>query len=188
MLNPLGSGQRVFLYRGACDMRRGFDRLAAMVMEGLQQNPLSGDWFVFCSRDGNRVKILYWNHDGYALWYKRLEEGRFVLPVLPEDGKADLDGTHLAMLLDGVEATIVKRSKRYHLPETISLEVPNKREATGVMTSNGPRVGQKDDHRADGTGEGSLGDRGAAAGPDRAPAAVHHPVGGTVARQQERAL
>lgn len=185
MLNPFGIGQRVFLYRGACDMRRGFDRLAAMVAEGLAQNPLSGDWFVFCSRAGNRVKILYWDHDGYALWYKRLEEGRFILPAASEDGKAEVEWNQLAMLLDGVEARIVKRSKRYRLPETICRSQPNIHEAVSVIYSDEPSDGQEEDHRACRTGEASLREGSQPAGRDRASAEIHQSVDRTVAQQQE---
>lgn len=114
---------RVFLCTLPTDMRKSFDSLAGLVQQQLGQDPLSGDLFVFRSRRGDRLKLLWWDEDGYAIWYKRLEEGTFVLPVA--DGKRGQAGEHglvlraaeLAMLLDGVELSSVKRHKRYQRPE-----------------------------------------------------------------------
>lgn len=64
---------RIFLCSDAADMRKGFDSLAHLVESALALDPLSGHLFVFRSRRGDRIKILYWDKDGYAMWYKRLE-------------------------------------------------------------------------------------------------------------------
>lgn|SRR5262245_38249322 len=114
---------RVFLCTLPTDMRKSFDSLAGLVQTQLGQEALSGDLFVFRSRRGDRLKLLWWDDDGYAIWYKRLEEGTFVLPVA--DGKRSQVGEHglvlrpaeLAMLLDGVELSSVKRHKRYQRPQ-----------------------------------------------------------------------
>jgi transposase len=103
-------------------MRKSFDSLAALVQTHLSQDALSGDLFVFRSRRGDRIKLLWWDEDGYALFYKRLEVGTFVLPAA--DGKRAAAGAYglvlrpaeLAMLLDGVDLANVKRQKRYQRP------------------------------------------------------------------------
>ena len=113
---------RVFVCTEPADMRRSFDGLAALVQQHLDCDPLSGDLFVFRSKRGDRVKLLYWNDDGYALWYKRLEEGTFPWPSA--DGARTAVGAHglslrpaeLAMLLDGIELANVKRRQRYQRP------------------------------------------------------------------------
>ena len=67
----------VYLHLGVTDMRSGFDRLAEKVRVELGRSLLSGGLFVFFNRDRSRVKIAYWDGDGFALWYKRLEAGVF---------------------------------------------------------------------------------------------------------------
>ena len=90
-------------------MRKSFDSLAGLVEQQLGQDPLAGDLFVFRSKRGDRLKLLYWDTDGLAIWYKRLEEGTFVFPT-PDEQRVQV-GTHgivirpaeLAMLLDGID-------------------------------------------------------------------------------------
>jgi len=104
------SGKRIFLYKERCDMRRSFDRLAQMVVEGLGEDPLSGDLYIFLNSRCRMVKCLYWDEDGYAIWYKRLEEGRFIRPLLEGVELSELD---LAHLLSGVDVDVVRREPRY---------------------------------------------------------------------------
>lgn len=110
----LPSAVRIFLCVEPTDMRRGFDRLAEMVRQVIGQDPLSGHLFVFRSRMGNRLKLLYWDRDGFSLWYKRLEKGRFPVPgKVGEDFR--IDGRTLAMMLEGLEEASVRRRIRFDL-------------------------------------------------------------------------
>ena len=95
-------------------MRCGFDRLAELARTVTGHDPVSGHLFLFRSRGGDRLKILYWDRDGLALWYKRLEEGVFRLPRTKDaDTSIELRASELAMLLDGIDLRSVTRLKRY---------------------------------------------------------------------------
>ena len=108
------AGTRIWLCTGPTDMRRGFDRLAEQAQQVTRQDPQAGHVFVFRARSGDRLKVLYWDKDGYALWYKRLEEGTFKLPRLsPDQTSVELKASELAMLLDGIDLGSVKRLPRY---------------------------------------------------------------------------
>lgn len=108
---------RIWLCTGPTDMRRGFDRLAEQAQQVTRQHPQSGHLFVFRSRRGDRLKALYWDRDGYVLWYKRLEVGTFKLPKLAAaQTSVELKASELAMLLDGIDLASIKRVKRYQRP------------------------------------------------------------------------
>jgi transposase len=112
------SPTRIWLCTGPTDMRRGFDRLAEQAHSVTSQDPLSGHLFLFRSRGGDRLKALYWDRDGYVLWYKRLEEGTFKLPKLEVGQRSvELRASELAMILDGIDLASVKRVKRYRREE-----------------------------------------------------------------------
>jgi transposase len=108
-----GMAAKIYLCTSPTDMRRGFDRLAAMVKDFLGHDPLSGHLFLFLSRTKDRLKLLYWDADGFALWYKRLEEGTFRLPrVSSRDASVELKASELAMMLEGIDLRSIKRGKR----------------------------------------------------------------------------
>lgn len=109
------SSVRVFVCLEPVDMRRSFDGLAAAAEQVLRENPLSGHLFVFRGRRGDRVKILYWDEDGYALWYKRLEKGVFRFPI-GEGVRREVSAAELACILEGLDLTQAKRRKRFVLP------------------------------------------------------------------------
>jgi transposase len=110
----------IWLCVEATDLRRGFDRLAEMVRQHLHQDPLSGHLFVFRNRRSDRVKLLYWDEDGYVIVYKRLEEGVFHFPAAgagnASQAGVSLRAAELAMLLDGVDWQNAKRAHRYRRP------------------------------------------------------------------------
>ena len=108
---------RVFLCTSRTDMRKGFDTLAVLVRDGLGYDPLSGHLFLFIGRRRDRLKILYWDRDGYALWYKRLEQWTFRIPVAkPDAASIELKASELAMLLEGIDLRSIKRRKRFRRP------------------------------------------------------------------------
>jgi transposase len=110
---------RIWLATAPVDLRRSFDRLAAEVREQLHHDPLSGHVFVFRNKRADRVKLLYWDEDGYIIVYKRLEEGVFRWPVTaPGESSASLRAAELAMLLDGIDWSKAQRGRRYHRPAT----------------------------------------------------------------------
>ena len=111
-----GLGVRIYLCTAPTDMRKGFDSLAALVRESLGYDPLSGHLFLFVGRARDRLKLLYWDSDGFAVWYKRIEEGQFRLPA-PKDTSlsVELKASELAMLLAGIDLTSIKRRRRFAL-------------------------------------------------------------------------
>lgn len=106
---------RIFLCTQFVDMRKSFDTLACLAQEYCQQNPLSGHLFVFSSRSSDRLKLLYWDTDGYVIIYKRLEEGKFRLPrfIDSEKKSIEIDANDLSALLSGFNLLKVKRQHRY---------------------------------------------------------------------------
>lgn len=108
----LPASMRIFVCLQPADMRRSFDGLARMALEVVQEDPSSGHLFVFRNRRGDRVKVLYWDRDGYALWYKRLEVGTFRFPDASADA-TEWSPAELAMVLEGIVAQGVSRGKRF---------------------------------------------------------------------------
>ena len=86
---PVPSAARVYVAAGATDMRKGFDGLSALVQETLKKDPFRGHLFVFRGRRGDLVKVLWWDGQGFCLFAKRLNQGRFVWPLV-KDGAITL--------------------------------------------------------------------------------------------------
>jgi transposase len=110
----VSSTVRIYLATEPTDLRRSFDRLAAEVQSFLGHDPLSGDLYAFRNRRGDRIKVLYFDRSGYALWYKRLEAGTFRFPSASTRSLA-VSAAELTLLLEGIELEGVRRHKRFEL-------------------------------------------------------------------------
>jgi transposase len=112
----LPASVRVYLCLTACDMRKSFDGLHTLVREHLELDAFAGHLFVFASRRRDRVKILYWDQDGFAVWSKRLEEGTYALPLgaSERERRREITTQELGALLSGIDLTQATRRKRYH--------------------------------------------------------------------------
>src|SRR5580700_7386828 len=110
----LPASVRVYLCLTACDMRKSFDGLHALVREHLELDAFAGHLFVFASRRKDRIKILYWDRDGFALWSKRLEEGTYAMPAADAtESRREITTQELAALLSGIDLPHAARRKRY---------------------------------------------------------------------------
>jgi transposase len=114
----LPASVRVYLCLAPCDMRKSFDSLHALVREHLELDAFAGHLFVFASRRRDRIKILYWDRDGFALWSKRLEEGTYVVRF--EDGarekRREITAQELGAVLSGIDLDRAEKRKRYQRP------------------------------------------------------------------------
>jgi transposase len=112
----IASQTRIFIALHATDMRKGFDGLSGLVSDTLKQDPLSGALFLFVNRRRDRLKVLYWDGDGLAIWYRRLEQGTFQIPSSNNQLNAiEIRSDEFTMLLRGIDLSSVKRRKRFQL-------------------------------------------------------------------------
>ena len=111
----LPASVRVYLCLTACDMRKSFDSLHALVRDHLELDAYAGHLFVFASRRRDRVKILYWDRDGFAIWSKRLEEGTYAVPLAGEasEKRREITAQELGALLSGIDLERAEKRKRY---------------------------------------------------------------------------
>jgi transposase len=115
----LPASVRILLCLQPTDMRRSFDGLAMLTEQVLRESPLSGHLFVFTNKRRDRVKILYWEHGGLAIWYKRLEEGTFRLPAASSGATGlEMEGVDLLALLEGIDLSQARRGRRYARPQS----------------------------------------------------------------------
>ena len=115
MIPSVGGLQaRIYLYNLPVDMRRSFDGLMSIVQAEFQQDVRQGDLFLFINRRRDRIKMLWWDEDGLAIFMKRLEQGTFERPASAADDKhVQIDRTELGLLLSGIELKSAQRRKRY---------------------------------------------------------------------------
>jgi len=110
---------KIFFCVMPVDMRCSFDSLAELVRQYFKEQPESGHLFVFRNKREDCVKVLYWDRDGYALWYKRLEKGTFKLPQGQVSGGVEIDSTVLSMILGGIDLEKLKIQKRFAMPASV---------------------------------------------------------------------
>jgi len=106
---------RIFVARGVTDMRKSFDTLAALVIDVVDEDPMSGHLFLFVNRRRNRIKILWWDRSGYCLLAKRLEHGRFRV-FDRADGNAgsfEVSASELALILEGIDLRGARRRRSH---------------------------------------------------------------------------
>ena len=118
----LAHGVKVFICTDPADMRRSFDGLGGMAENLMKQDPLTGHLFVFRNRNRDRLKILYWDRDGLAIWYKRLEQGTFQFPtdLKPKEDKPvsiEITASDLSLLLGGIDLRSAQRRRRFERPK-----------------------------------------------------------------------
>jgi transposase len=116
----LPASVRVYLCASACDMRKSFDGLHSLVTQSMELDAFAGHLFVFANRRRDRIKILYWDRDGFAVWAKRLEEGTYAMPFGESaEKRREITAAELGALLSGIDLSQAKRRKRYqrHIAE-----------------------------------------------------------------------
>jgi transposase len=110
----LPASVRVYLATSPCDMRRSFDGLHALVTAVLDLGAFAGHLFVFANRRRDRMKILYWDRDGFAVWAKRWEEGTYAMPFTEsQEVRSEISVAELGALLSGIDLSQAQRRKRY---------------------------------------------------------------------------
>jgi transposase len=99
-------------------MRKGFDALCGIVQQHMNSNVLKGGVYIFINRKRNQIKLLTWEGDGLAIYYKRLEKGAYDLPVIAADNaSASIDVLQLQLILQGIVLKSIEKKKRFVLPE-----------------------------------------------------------------------
>jgi transposase len=112
----LNSSTDYYWYHGAADMRKGFDALCGIVHQHMQGNILQGGVYIFVNRKRNQIKLLTWEGDGLAIYYKRLEKGVYELPsITPQSNRATIDAIQLQLILQGIVLNSVRKKIRFSL-------------------------------------------------------------------------
>jgi len=110
----INNQQRYFLFGNVVDMRKGFDSLCGVVKNEFKMDPLSGDVFIFLSRTKTKIKLLQWQGDGFAIYYKRLEKGTFEHVENTTESTALISSQQLMLIMEGIQLSSIKKRVRYH--------------------------------------------------------------------------
>jgi transposase len=110
----LSAACRYYLYNVHTDMRKGFDSLCGIISSRMKENALGGAVFIFFNKKHNQVKLLLWEGDGFAMYYKRLEQGTYEVPSADNDTTTlSISSQQLQLILQGISLRSVRRRKRY---------------------------------------------------------------------------
>jgi transposase len=110
----ISNAYRYYFYIHRADMRKNFDGLSGIVQNQFTHSPLSGDVFIFINKRCNQVKLLHWQGDGYAIYYKRLEKGTYELPQLTNTSAlVKLKAQDLLLIIEGISLLSVQKRTRY---------------------------------------------------------------------------
>lgn len=112
----LTESHRFLLYNKPTDMRKSFDGLSGLIINGMNRNPLSGDVYVFINKNRTLMKLLHFSFGGFMLYYKRLEKGTFNIKF---DNKIELYYTELTMIIAGIEVQNIQKRKRFSKPKNM---------------------------------------------------------------------
>lgn len=119
----ISSQAKIYLYAEPVDMRKSFDGLFGIIKSDLQLDVRDGGVFMFLNLRRNRIKLMYWDKDGIAIWMKRLEKNCFQRPLRSPDGKhVIIDSTELQSILAGIDLSSIKMRKRYVAPNSLHQE------------------------------------------------------------------
>jgi transposase len=114
----LNSSTVYYWYNGAADMRKSFDALCGLVNQNGSSNVLQGGVYIFVNKKRNQIKLLTWEGDGLAIYYKRLEKGVYELPsIAANSNSATIDAVQLQLILQGIVLNSVRKKKRFALPK-----------------------------------------------------------------------
>jgi transposase len=111
---------KIYLHAEPIDMRKSFDGLFGIIKSDLQLDARDGGVFMFLNLRRNRIKLIYWDRDGLAIWMKRLEKGCYQRPLRLPDGKhVMVDPEELQSILSGIDLSSIKKRKRYVVPNSV---------------------------------------------------------------------
>lgn len=114
MIISFSKNLRYYVYHQPTDMRKGFDSLGGLVNREFNMSPISGDVFIFLNRQHNRIKVLHWQGDGFAIYYKRLEKGTYELPLKENThNHLEIQAQTLQLILEGISLSSIRKRKRY---------------------------------------------------------------------------